>query len=217
MILFLIASLPLFFLLVLWLPWEPRKAPDSVEMLKCLFKGVLLFFPGFLVMLIVRRIFGFSYGGFLFFFSLLLRDQLAPLLVALGSFLVMKGQLRVSGVEEESFQGAFSFLAGFLAMVNLADLVRSWGDWNAYLLFLLPTLRLTAVLLLSLVAWRFYPWEGRDGFLFCCVGAALATAMAVPGFLFHINRVGWSIALAVLPLFAAVFSFAMRFPRVVRA
>ncbi|HVP17712.1 MAG TPA: hypothetical protein VMU36_01865 [Spirochaetia bacterium] len=217
MVLFLVVSLPLFFLLVLWLPWGPRRAPESVEMLSCLFKGALLFFPGFLVMLVVRRIFGFSYGGFLLFLSLLLRDHLAPLLVALGSFLLMKGRLQVSGVEEENFLGVFAFLSGFLAMENLADLVRSWGNWNAYLLFLLPMLRLSAVLLLSLVARRFYPWEGRDVVLFCLVGAALAVGLTVPGFLYHVNRVGWSILLTVLPLLAAVVSFATRFPRVVRA
>jgi len=217
MILFLIASLPLFFLAVLWLPWEPRRAPEPVEMLRCLFKGALLFFPGLLVMLVVRRIFGFSYGGLLLFLSLLLRDHLAPLLVALGSLLVIKDQLRVSGVEEENFLGVFSFLSGFLVMVNLSDLVRAWGDWNAYLLFLLPMLRISAVLFLSLVARRFYPWEGRDVVLFCLVGAALTAGLAVPGFLYYVNRVGWSILLTALPLLAAVVAFAMRFPRVVRA
>jgi hypothetical protein len=186
-------------------------------MVATFFKGVLLFFPGFLVILIVRGIFGFSYGGFLLFFSLLLRDHLSPLLAALGCLLIMKSRLQISGIEEENFLGVFAFLAGFFAMENLADLVRSWGNWSAYVLFLLPMLRLSAVLLVSLAARRFYPWEGRDAFLLCLVGAGLTLGLAVPGFLFLVNRPVWSIPLTVLPLLAAIVAFAMRFPRVVRA
>ncbi len=217
MSLFLIASLPLSFLLMLWLPWNPRKAPETVVLVGTFLKGVLLFFPGFLVILILRRIFGFSYGGFLLYLSLFLRDHLAPILAALGCLLVMKGKLQVSGAEEDNFLGVFAFLSGFLAMQNLADLVRTWGNWTAYVLFLLPILRLSAVLFISLAARRFYPWEGRDAVLLCLAGAAVAVGQTLPGFLFFVNRPLWSILLTVLPLLGAILSFTMRFPRVVRA
>ena len=64
-------------------------------------------------MVIVRRIFGFSYGGVLLFLSLFLRDQLFPLLAAIGAFLIMKSKLQISGLDEENFLSVFAFLAGF--------------------------------------------------------------------------------------------------------
>ncbi len=217
MALFLIGSLPLFFLLFVWLPWSPKRAPEASFVVGTFLKGVLMFFPGYLVLLIARRIFGFSYSGFLLFLSLLQRDQLFPLLAGMGCLLILTSKLQISGIEEENFLGVFAFLAGFLAMENIADLVRAWGNWSSYILFLLPIQRLSTVLLVSLVARRFFPWEGRDAAFFLATGAALAVGLTVPAFLFFIDREGWSILLTVLPLFAAVISFAMRFPRVLRA
>jgi len=217
MALFLIGSLPLFFLLLIWLPWSPKRAPETSFVVGTFLKGVLMFFPGYLVLLIARRIFGFSYSGFLLFLSLLQRDQLFPLLAGMGCLLILKSKLQISGIEEENFLGVFAFLAGFLAMENIADLVRSWGNWSTYILFLLPIQRLSTVLFVSLAARRFFPWEGRDAAFFLAAGAALAIGLTVPAFLFFIDRDGWSILLTVLPLCAAVIFFAMRFPRVLRA
>ncbi len=217
MSLFLLASLPLFFLMLIWLPWGPRRTPEIAFLVGTFFKGLLMFFPGILVILILRRIFGFSYAGFVLYLSLLQRDHLFPLLAAVGSLLILKSKLQISGVEEENFLGVFAFLAGFMAMENIADLVRAWGNWNAYLLFLLPIHRISALLLVSLAARKFFPWEGRDAVLVLAVGAGLAVGFAIPAFLFLADRVGWSILLTVVPLFAAIISFSMRFPRTVRA
>jgi len=217
MALFLLVSLPLVFLLLLWLPWGPRRTPETAFLVGTFFKGLLMFFPGYLVILILRRIFGFSYAGFLLYLSLLQRDHLFPLLAGIGSLLVLKSKLQISGVEEENFLGVFAFLAGFLAMGNVADMIRAWGNWSAYLLFLLPIHRLSAAVLISLAARKFFPWEGRDAVLLLGAGAALAVGFAVPAFLFLVNREGWAVLLTALPLFAAILSFATRFPRTVRA
>lgn len=215
--LFLLFLFPLTFVLLIWLPWRPRSTPERAFLVGTFFKGVLMFFPGYLVILIFRRIFGFSYSGFVLFLSLLQRDQLVPLLAALGSLLVLKSKLEISGIEEENFLAVFAFLAGFMAMLNIADMVRSWGNWSAYLLFLLPMLRLSAVLVLAMAARRFFPWEGRDAAWLLAAGGGLALGFTIPGFLFIISREGWSVLLTVLPLLASILWFAMKFPRVVRA
>ena len=216
MFLFLIASLPLLFSFVVLLPWDPGQTPRTVTLVWTFLKGVLLFFPGYLAILIVRGIAGFSYDGFLLYLSLLLRDHLAPLLAALGGFLLLQRKLSLSGTDEGIFLAVFAFLCGFFAMVNITDALRAWGGWDAYVLFLLPCLRVATILLVSMVAQRFFRWEGRDGGFFCAAGVALALLLALPSFLFRANRVGWAVPLAVLPVLVAAALFAMRFPRAVR-
>lgn len=216
MFLFLIASLPLLFSLVVLLPWDRGQAPRPLTLASTFLKGVLLFFPGYLAILIVRRIFGFSYDGFLLYLSLLLRDHLAPLLAALGGFLLLQRTLSFSGTDEGIFLTVFACLSGFLSMMNITDSLRAWGSWDGYVLFLLPVLRIASALVMALAAQRFFRWEGRDRWLFCAVCAVCALLFALASFFAVINRLGWAIPLAVLPVLGAVAVFAMRFPRAVR-
>jgi hypothetical protein len=217
MILFLLFSFHLFFFLVCSLPWGAQKTPDVPQLVSVFLKGVLLFFPAFVVILITRRIFGFSWSGAWLFISLLLRDQLVPLLAGLGGFLIVKKKLDLPIFEEGIFLGVLSFFCGFLAMINVADLVRTWGSWDAYVLFLLPFQRLAAVVFISLLARRFYPWEGREAVLYAIVVAGVAVALSICGFLFVESRPLWSILLTAVPVAAAVIAFAMKFPRALRA
>jgi hypothetical protein len=101
-------------------------------------------------------------------------------------------------------------------MLNLTDAFSASGSWDAYALFLLPSLRLATALLVSLLAQRFFRWEGADGALFCGAGAGLSILLSFSSFFFRINRAGLSILFAVVPLLMAVTVFAMRFPRALR-
>jgi hypothetical protein len=216
MFLFLVASLPLFFCLVVLLPWGLRQAPPALSLVSTFLKGVLLFFPGYLGLLIVRRIFGFSYDGFLLYLSYLQRDHLFPILAAVGGFLLLQKSLAFAATDESIFLAVFACVTGFLSMMNIADGLRSWGSWDGYVLFLLPALRIASVLLIALSAQRFYRWEGRDGWLFCGAAAACALAPAACSFLFTVSRVSWSIVLCIALAVAGVAAFALRFPRAVR-
>jgi hypothetical protein len=216
MILFQIASLPLIFALVVTLPWDGSRAPGGLPLATTFLKGVLLFFPGYLAILIVRRIFGFSYDGFLLYLSLLLRDHLAPVLAALGGFLIVQKRMELFGSEEHTFLIVFAYLCGFFSMMNISDALRTWGGWDAYVAFLLPSLRIAGALCLALAAQRFYRWEGRDGVLFCGAGTALALLSAAVSFLLRSSRPGWAAACAVVFVLAGALSFGLQFPRVLR-
>jgi hypothetical protein len=216
MALFLLASLPLLFSLVVLLPWEPRRVPRTLTLVLTLLKGALIFFPGYLVILLTRRIFGFSHDGMLLYLSLLHQDHLVPLLVALGGFLLLQKKLDLSASDESIFLTVFAYLAGFFSLLNIADALRTWGAWQAYTLFLLPLLRIGAALLVSLLAQKFFRWEGRDAGFFCGAGAALAFLLALSSFFYSRGRLGWSIVLAAAPVCAGVVFFAMRFPRAVK-
>ena len=216
MALFLLASLPLLFSLVVLLPWEPRRAPRTLTLVLTLLKGALIFFPGYLVILLTRRIFGFSHDGLLLYLSLLHQDHLVPLCVALGGFLLLQKKLDFPASDESIFLTVFAYLAGFFSLLNIADALRTWGGWEAYTLFLLPLLRIGAALLVSLLGQKFFRWEGRDAVFFCGAGAVLAFLLALSSFFYSSGRLGWSIVFAAAPVCAGVAYFAMRFPRAVR-
>ena len=167
MFLFLVASLPLLFCCVLLLPWNARQVPRTLTLVSTFLKGVLLFFPGYLALLIVRRIFGFSWDGFLLFLSLFQQDHFFPLLAAIGGFLLIQKALAIPATDEAIFLTVFACMSGFLSMLNIADWLRTWGNWDGYSLFILPGLRAAAALAVALAAQRYYRWEGRDGVLFC--------------------------------------------------
>lgn len=216
MALFLLASLPLLFSLVVLLPWEPRRAPRTLTLVLTFLKGALIFFPGYCVILLTRRIFGFSHDGLLLYLSLLHRDHLVPLCVALCGFLLLQKKLDLTAAEESIFLTVFAYLAGFFSLVNIADALRTWGGWEAYTLFLLPLLRIGEALLVSLMAKKFFRWEGRDAGFFCGASAVLALLLALSSFLYSRGMMVWSIVLAAAPVLLGVALFAMRFPRVVR-
>jgi hypothetical protein len=216
MVLFLLVSLPLLFSLVILLPWGHRQAPRTVALVVTFLKGVLIFFPAYLVVLLCRRIFGFSFDGFLLFLSLLLRDHLVPVLAALGGFLLLQKKLDFPATDEGIFLTVFSFLAGFFSMMNIADAVRTWGVGEVESFFLLPFIRMGATLLLSLAAQRFFRWQGRDGANWCAAGAGLSCLLTLGSFFFYSGRLTWAILLTAAPFLVGVVLFALRFPRTVR-
>ena len=216
MFLFLVASLPLLFCCVLLLPWNARQVPRTLTLVSTFLKGVLLFFPGYLALLIVRRIFGFSWDGFLLFLSLFQQDHFFPLLAAIGGFLLIQKALAIPATDEAIFLTVFACMSGFLSMLNIADWLRTWGNWDGYSLFILPGLRAAAALAVALAAQRYYRWEGRDGVLFCGAAGVFALGLAVVSYLYSASRAGWSGALCVLVVLAAAAAVAMRFPRALR-
>ena len=216
MILFLLASLPLLFSLVVLLPWDRGRVPSALTTVSTYLKGLLIFFPGYCVMLIFRRIFGFSFDGVLLYMSFLLRDHLIPGLAAVAGFLLLQRTLTLSGKEEDTFLAVFAYMAGFMTLLNVADALRTWGSWDTYSLFLLPVLRMAMVLAVALVAGRFYRWEGRDAALFAAAAAACAVALTFGSFLYGMNRLTWSILLTTGFFLAACVVVAFRHPRVLR-
>jgi hypothetical protein len=216
MIFYLIAAMPLIFAFVAFLPWSESRAPRTLALMANFLKGALVFLPAYLVILLMRGIFGFSYEGVLLYISLLLRDHLVPVLAGLGGFLLLQRKLDISRDDETIFLTVFSFLSGFFGMLNLTDAFFASGSWDPYALYLLPSLRLATVLFVSLFAQRFFRWEGTEGVLFCGAAAGLAVLLNFSGFFCRINRAGWSILLAAVPLLVAISFFAMRFPRALR-
>ena len=69
MVLYLVAAMPLIFAFVAFLPWSESRAPHTLALMATFLKGALVFLPAYLVILLLRAIFGFSYDGVFFCIS----------------------------------------------------------------------------------------------------------------------------------------------------
>jgi multidrug transporter EmrE-like cation transporter len=124
--------------------------------------------------------------------------------------------MTLSGTDESIFVMVFAFLSGFLSMVNLTDFIRGWGTWTGYELFVLPCLRIAAVVLVAVGARRSFRWEGRDAARFAAAAAALTVLLALGSFLLRRSYPLWAGLGTAAAVAAAIVLFAMRFPRALR-
>jgi hypothetical protein len=216
MVLFLLTGMPLFFAFLVLLPWNPERVPGRMLLAFQFLRGVLLFFPAWIVLLLLRRIAGFSYSGFPLFLSLLVHDHLAPVLLAVGGFVLVARRLQYPPSDEGVFLVVASFLSGFCWMLGIADFIADYGRWDAHVLFLLPVTRLALVLFLATIARRYERWEGRKGLYCSAVAAGAAVLAATASFLKLINRGVFGFLLAVVFFAAAVLLAAAQFPQVLR-
>ncbi len=214
MTLFLLTAMPLFFAFIVLLPWDGQKAPRRLFLVFQFLRGVLVFFPAWPILLLLRRITGFAYSGFPLFLSLLVRDHLPPILLAVGGFLLVMRAVRYPSSDEGVFLITVSFLSGFFAMMSVADFIAGYGRWDAHALFLLPLLRVAAVLFLAALAGRFERWEGRAGLAYCVAAAGVSILACSASFLQSLNRGLFAFLMAVVFIAGSGLFAAATHPRV---
>jgi len=214
MTLFLLTAMPLFFAFAVLLPWDGQKTPRRLLLVFQFLRGILLFFPAWLILLLLRRIAGFSYSGFPLFLSLLSRDHLPPILLAVGDLLLVMRAAEDPSSDEGAFLTTVSFLSGFFAMMSVADFIAGYGRWDAHALFLLPLSRVAAVLFLATIARRFERWDGRDGLAYCGVAAGVSVLACSASFLLSVNWGLFAFVMVAVFLAASVLFAAATHPRV---
>jgi hypothetical protein len=215
MILFLLTAMPLFFAFTVLLPWDGQKTPRRLFIVFQFLRGVVLFFPAWLILLVLRRIAGFAYSGFPLFLSLLARDHLPPILLAVGGFLLVMRAVQYPSSDEGVFLATVSFMSGFFAMMSVADFIAGYGRWDAHALFLLPLSRVAGVLFLSAIARRYERWEGRAGLAYFGVAAGVSVLACSASFLLVVNRGLFAFVMVAIFLAASVLFAAAMHPRVV--
>lgn len=213
MTLFLLTAMPMVFAFLILLPWNVQKAPQRLFLVFQFLRGILLFFPAWLILLVLRRITGFAYSGFPLFLSLLARDHLPLVLLALGGFMLVMRAVQYPSSEEGVFLTTVSYLCGYFAMASIADFVAGYGRWDAHALFLLPLSRVALVLFLAAIARRYERWEGRAGLIYCGVAAGAAVLACSASFLIYVNRGLFAFALTAGFLAASVLFAAASHPR----
>jgi hypothetical protein len=214
--LFQLTALPLFCLFVGILPWDVDMVPSRLTLVSLFLKGLLMFIPAYILLLILKAIVGISYTGFALYASLLARDHLAPLLLGVGSLLLVTRRLAYPATHEGIFLVAFTFLCGYYTLFGPADFLASYGHWGMESLFLLPVMRMSAVLAVAFLAPRFFPWTGRACAAFFSIGAGLTLPLAFASWTSGTNR-GWIGAiLSALAFLTMAAIFAWRFPRALK-
>ena len=207
--LFLVGALPLGALFVCLLPWSERQVPRRPYLAAVFLRGMLWALPAWAVVLVFRRLVGNPLTGFSLYLTLLVAEQLLPIGLGLGAFLLAQRRFTFPATEEGILLVMLCFLAGFLSVLNVAEFLRSWRGWDAHALFLLPLQRFSAALAIAMAAHRFYRWEGSLGWLFAGFTAAALPVLALFSFLFEINAVGvaWGLGCALFAAAALVFAF----------
>jgi hypothetical protein len=217
MTLFLVFSVPLLFLLVAFLPWGAEPYVRKLSLLSVFFKGLLCFIPAYVACLIVDAIVGSPLTGFALFLSILIKDNLAPLLFGLGLFILVQKRMEFPVSQEGIFLTLFSFLCGYYALFGVTDWLSIFRQWDAGILFIVPLLRMAAIMAVSVGALLFYRWEGRSAAAFMGSAAGLCVVLTVIGWLYGVSFPWLSAVLALAAFLASIVFFALRFPRVLKA
>lgn len=217
MILFLLTAMPLFAAFLVLLPWNEERTPRRLFLGLQFLRGALLYFPAWLVLLLLRRIAGFAYSGFPLFLSLLVHTHLVPALLALCAFFLVVRRQKYPPTDEGVFLTVAAFLSGFFWMLGMADFVAEYGRWDAHVLFLLPAMRLALVLFLATIARHYERWEGRDGLLYCLAAAGTVVPAAMASFLEQLGRGLFAFLIGVILVAASLLFAAARYPQALHA
>jgi hypothetical protein len=217
MTLFLIFSSPLLFMLVALLPWEAGHYVRKLHLFSVFFKGLICFIPAYIICLIVNAVVGSPLTGFALYVSIFVKDDLTPLLLGIGFFILVQRRLGFPANPEGIFLVVFSFLSGYYALYGVIDWLSRFGQWEAGDLFISPLLRMTAIMAVSVGSLRFYGWEGRSAAAFFGCAAGLCAVLALIGWLYGVSFPWLSAALSFSVFVASVVFFILQFPRVLRA
>ena len=187
MILFALFGVPSFafgaYFLARWLHGRPAEGPEAGRpSLLHLVWGALYAVPCFFLGRLLARIFPESYRPFLLYLHLLTRDHLFQ-----GAFLALAFFTFLRSAE---LRQLLFFTAGYLSLLALGAVLSAHGMQDAYELFLLPALRMSALLLLPFLFRR----SQRDAGLPAAL--ALAAFVLVPlagGFTAYLYARSWPV------------------------
>ncbi len=216
MTLFLVLSVVLLFLLVAFLPWEAAQYVRKLHLFSVFFKGLLCFIPAYLVCLIVSSVVGSPIHGFSLYLSLLVKENLAPLLLGLGLFVLVQRRLEFPTSQDGIFLTVFSFLSGYYSLFGVTDWISGFGQWDPGMLFIVPLIRMATILAVSLGSLYFYRWEGRSAAGFFGSAAGLCLVAAAFHWLYGVSFPWLAAILALIAFLAAAALFIIKFPRVLR-
>jgi len=215
MSLFQITGMPIVFAFIIAARWTSAREPRREVLLSIFVKGLLCFLPGYILLAIFRGIIGSSLTGFTLYLSLFFREHLFPLALASGAFVLFQGKLEYPATDEGIVLAVFAFLSGFYALFGTMDFFALYGYWGAEDLFLLPLLRIATVLALSMIAPRFYRFQGSYAAAFMGCTAALCLPAAFISWIYALNVKILATALAGAAFCAAAAALFIRFPGIV--
>ena len=155
-------------------------------LLRPLIVGAAAYLPAWVIRLIIAGLVEEAHTGAALYLQALLFDHLVPILLALGLFYLLAGQLREAS-QSSYLVGMGNFLGAYFTMEALLYLALGPDLVTPYELFLAPTLRLLVILLLPLLVSRLQSSLSFDRYVLAA-GALLGLgALPVVTFLYAVN------------------------------
>ncbi|MBN2533653.1 MAG: hypothetical protein JXB88_12210 [Spirochaetales bacterium] len=184
MTLFLLFSIPVFYLLFsVFMQYENKNFTFTFT---AIIKGITWFFPSLLIFILVLLFFPVSYKPFNYYFYYFLKDHFLLCVLAAGGYFVFHGFSHPHQVQNP-FLNLFSFFAAFFSFIAIKDFFVYKSEYNFYLLFILPLLRLFTVLILSFLMEKFIDALGPEKILFGVLMFFVPVSAGFVSFFYNLN------------------------------
>jgi hypothetical protein len=202
MAIFLLTGMPLFALLVGAAALSGRmpgvhRYESAGDLAWQFLAGVVAALPAQVLLLLLRDIIGVSFRSGQLYFAVALVEQVSPLAVAVGCYLLIH-LAPFFGRSRDSLSSSLElavFLSGYFSILSVADFVGGRGELTAHALFLLPLARLTEIVIFARALPRLVQSQGWSRVV---PGAAMASwpfLAAFGGMWFRQGRAGAAVVL----------------------
>lgn len=203
MVLYCLFAVPIFSLFIL--SCKLASETDTKRLWVQFSRGLLVFVPAYLIYLIVGESVPLTFSATGIFGYYFFHDALLPTLMATVAYILI--QQFSKAPNQGSVSEAFIFFAGYFTFASVLEIVRQFPDYNAYLLFLFPTLRLAVISAFGFLLARFFGTNGWVRWIYLPVGLAFLIATALVPF-FYVSHFGFvAIIVTVALLAAALFPY----------
>lgn len=166
-------------------------------------KGFFYALPCLVVILILRRFLPLSYRHFPLYLYYLFTDHLIPV--------VFLAVLYFLAYSQKTFRELLLFGGGFYTLIGIVEVFSQYGQYDPYLLFLLPAVRMAGLLFLTIFFLRYQEWYGVVRVLFLILLVFVPFLSAAISYLNMRAYLLWAGALAVLLFLGSlVYSFLER-------
>jgi hypothetical protein len=196
MSLFAILGMPCFTLFVLFAAGRVRtlkateiSAQRGMPALQFI-RGFFYALPCLVVILIVRRFFPLSYRHFPLYLYYFFTDHLIPV--------VFLAVLYFLAFSQKTFRELLLFGGGFYTLIGIVEVFSQYGQYESYLLFLLPALRMAILLFVTIFFIRYQEWYGVVRALFLILLVFVPFLGAAITYLYMRAYLLWADCLTVL-------------------
>jgi hypothetical protein len=163
MVLFLLFSVPLLYIgFTIFMQYESKKFTFHIN---ACFKGLIWFFPSLLLYLIIISFFDPSYKPLHYYMFYFFRDHFLFCGLSIAGYFVF---YRFSHPHEvhHPFLNLLAYFTGFFALVAIKDFFTFSREFNIYILFILPFLRLFSIIIMSFLMEKFIDGIGYEKIIF---------------------------------------------------
>jgi hypothetical protein len=151
-----------------------------------LFKGAIWFVPALFVLSIIQNVFKVSYKPIEHFFYYFYRDHFLYALLGVVGYIVFY-EINVTMRKKHSFLTPVTFLCGYYTLVSINDFLVYVGEFDVYLLFLLPLVRIATIIALALLIERFIDEVSNMKIVYGSLMAGVPIASGFVSFTYMIN------------------------------